>query len=487
VQSVLEVVIAASDVPRPLHRDECVGAVRLVRGITRIADDGQVRKVLDALITSTLLEERGSGIQLLHASFYEYLCAGGSAVSIDCRMGHRALAGYALLAAESAAIVPDESSDDSSDEGGTGVDVEAWTRVVEWMVPLDDGTGARDASAVRLLGSFACGDRPKEATPAVVSIHVERARRPAVGITAKEPFPTDLLDRLLSLSRDTVGDSLAVLAGRGELRLVKRYVGAATNAGVLAASNAEKALVTAVGHIGVIEFLLGLEWDKSYVGLGNALYAASQLGHLESVTALFKAGADARVVCDDGWTPLHVASAAGHLDVVKALLNDDPNADPFDDYERTPLHLASLGGHLDVVTTLLKADADLKVTDEREFTPLHMASMNGNSDVVKALLDAEADVNAVAVSGILPLYLASAQGHLDVVKALLAAEVDAEAVSPKKFTVLVIAANNRHFDVVKAMLDAGVSLEAAETDGRTLLHMVLQALLDAGADATAVD
>jgi ankyrin repeat protein len=60
-------------------------------------------------------------------------------------------------------------------------------------------------------------------------------------------------------------------------------------------------------------------------------------------------------------------------------------------------------------------------------------------------------------------------------------------VSPKKFTVLVIAANNRHFDVVKAMLDAGVSLEAAETDGRTLLHMVLQALLDAGADATAVD
>jgi ankyrin repeat protein len=499
VQSVLEVVVAASDVPRPLHRDECVGVVRLMRGITRIADDGRVRKVLDVLISSTLLEERWSGIQLLHASFREYLCADGSEVSIDRRMGHRALAGYALLAAETAARPAPESSDESSDESGadSGVDMAAWTRVVEWMVPLGD-FGVRESAVVRSLQAFECGVRPLWVTSAAVSVHMESARRPAAGVIKKESFPTHLLTRLLSLSRDDVGVSLAELAGHGDLRLVKRYISAADAASVLTPADAEKALAMATRHIGVLEFFLKLDrWGVEYpsvVGLGRALESASLHGHLDAVTALLHAGADANATGQDGRTPMHIAAEHGRIDVVKALLVAGADTRSAMPDGRTPLHAASEHGHIDVVKALLVAGADPSSAMSDGRTPLHAASENGHLDVVKALLVAGADAKATGQDGRTYLYVASENGHLDAVKALLDAGADTNDAFKNGATSLHAASESGHLDVVKALLDAGADVRCAMSDRRTPLHAasenghleVVKALLDAGADANAV-
>jgi ankyrin repeat protein len=530
VQSILEVIVAASDVPKPLHRDECVGAVRLVRGITRILDAVPVRKVLDTLISSTLLEERGSGIQLLHASFREYLCAAGSEVSVDRRMGHRALAGFALLAAESAAMVQDESSDESSDESETvsGEGIQAWTRVVEWVIAFD-GSGTRGTSTVGHLKAFECGGRTCEATPAAVAVHLDRALRPGAGIVKKESFPTSILARLLSLSGADIEGSLAVLAWHGDLRLVKRYVVAAKIVGgALTPDIAERALAMAVGHIDVLYFLLNLDdWGDEYpsaLGLGQALFMASLYGHVDTtqalldagadhkaadslgrtplivasanghldvVKALLDAGADCTAVHKDGVTPLHVASHQGHRDVVKALLNFGADATAANKDGWTPLHVASLNGHLDVVKTLIDAGADAIAMDKDGWTPLHGAAQNGHLDVVKALVDAGADASAMNKDGVTPLHLASEDGHLDVVKALVDAGADASAVNKDGVTPLHVASEDGHLDVVKALVDAGADASAVNKYGVTPLHTaspnghldVVRALLKAGADA----
>jgi len=79
------------------------------------------------------------------------------------------------------------------------------------------------------------------------------------------------------------------------------------------------------------------------------------------------------------------ASEIGLVDVVKLLLKAGADVDAKDNYGWTALKCASNNGHIEVVELLLEARADVYAKDNYGWAALMWASTNGRVDVVKLL------------------------------------------------------------------------------------------------------
>ena len=261
-------------------------------------------------------------------------------------------------------------------------------------------------------------------------------------------------------------------------------------------NNENPAVIEALLAVGADPMALA---DDAQTFLHRAVYYNENPAAVEVLVA---AGADPNERTIDGSTLLHrVAEFNGNPAVAEALLAG--GADPNERNKRgeTPLHEAAVYGRLGVMEALLAVGADPTARDDSGYMPLHGGALyNDNPAVVQALLAAAADVNARDQRGGTPLHRAASNPLM--IGFLLAAGANLEARDVEGHTPLHAAADNPVAEAIRALLlSAGANLEARDEDGNTSLHLAAQyvneyvignhagaaieALLDAGADATA--
>ena len=151
---------------------------------------------------------------------------------------------------------------------------------------------------------------------------------------------------------------------------------------------------------------------------GTPLHAASNKGHLDSVSLLLGHGAEVNVTNERGRTPLCAAYDGRHLQVMQLLLEQGAAPDARYDSSGLLTHDASHNGEAEVIRLLLQYHADVNATSSYNYTPLHWASRMGCADVAQILLEHGADIDALSESGT-PLFRAVEYGHFDVTRLLL--------------------------------------------------------------------
>jgi hypothetical protein len=119
---------------------------------------------------------------------------------------------------------------------------------------------------------------------------------------------------------------------------------------------------------------------------GNALQAASYLGHLDIVQFLVEKGADFNVQNGNHGNALQAASCSGHLDIVQFLAKKGVDVNAQCGVYGNALQAASWSGHLDVVEFLAEKGADVNVQGGCYGNALQAASASGHLDVVQFLV-----------------------------------------------------------------------------------------------------
>jgi len=147
-----------------------------------------------------------------------------------------------------------------------------------------------------------------------------------------------------------------------------------------------------------------LEKGKLQFAGVTTLMIAAGAGHVESVKALIKAGADVNAVSEKGTTAMFTAATKGHLEVIKILVANgaDVNARLLEQFRYgkqvcpkgvEPMGGAAWEGHYKVVQFLIDNGADVNSReDDFDSNALYMAARMGHIKVVKILIDNGADV-----------------------------------------------------------------------------------------------
>jgi len=211
-----------------------------------------------------------------------------------------------------------------------------------------------------------------------------------------------------------------------------------------------------------------------------------------------------------GFPPLHWAVDVGSLELVELLLaaGADPTATTFSGEEFSVLHLAQ---HADVLRRLLQLGLPLKCRDSRGLTPLLLACNNSDVECVEVLLAAGADIHATDNRGWGVLHrIALRKPSGELMQLLLDHATDhgrplnVNAPDKDGTTPLMTAARWIAPVLVEALLGAGEDVTAVDSQGWTALHhigrpavvdeiaesafkQVYQLQISAGGDAYALD
>ena len=190
------------------------------------------------------------------------------------------------------------------------------------------------------------------------------------------------------------------------------------------------------------------------------LYNAALVGDNSNVRALLDEGVDINYRAggyEQGATPLMAASQKGHIETVTLLLLEGADVNAVTNLGETALYFAL--EHPEIIKLLLYAGADTELATTTTYsTPLHLAaSEEGLTETVKALIDAGADVNKINTFGFTPLYWASMNGNTENVKLLLDAGADVKPNSGWLGTALSIAKSNKHQEIVRLLTEAGAT------------------------------
>lgn len=119
-------------------------------------------------------------------------------------------------------------------------------------------------------------------------------------------------------------------------------------------------------------------------GLTQLMQAAWD-GDSNQVKKLLKAGANAKLSDQYGWTALNYAIAMKHAGAVKALLAGGATVNTRDRRDRTPLMWAVLSGKTELITILLADGAEVKAADKEGLTAYSFAVAKGKDGMVKVL------------------------------------------------------------------------------------------------------
>jgi len=200
-------------------------------------------------------------------------------------------------------------------------------------------------------------------------------------------------------------------------------------------------------------------WDR-----WTPLIAAANGGHRAMVELLLNRGADVDAKGPDN-APLHFAAKNGFGGVAEVLLARKANVNLAGKDASTPLHVAAAAGHSAMIELLLSNGANVNAVDKDGRTPLMQASWSSHSEAAKTLLAGKAGVNQQSTSGITALSYA-ANGNLEVVKALLAAKADPNAGALD--LPLAIAAQSRQYEIADLLLQAGATPDLASKTSQVL-------------------
>ncbi|MDY6407557.1 MAG: ankyrin repeat domain-containing protein [Pseudomonadota bacterium] len=133
----------------------------------------------------------------------------------------------------------------------------------------------------------------------------------------------------------------------------------------------------------------------------DPLYQAADVGDLNEVEKLVKAGADVNYICEvscQGWTPVMIAAANGHEQVVHYLLENGADPNIQNRFGRAALHYVAKYNFRDIAKDLLEhgANPNLESINDVANTPVKAALLEGHIDMLKLLLSYGGDKNVVA-------------------------------------------------------------------------------------------
>lgn len=235
--------------------------------------------------------------------------------------------------------------------------------------------------------------------------------------------------------------------------------------------------------------------------LEGPLYTAARTGRVERALELIEAGADVHAPPPpderDQRSLAVLAAVLPDLRLLRALIGRgiDLNARHAG---MTPLLAAtrdSWHGRPDAVMTLLANGADPRAADAEGNTALHFAARSSDPGVAALLRDAAAEIDPLNTEGFTPLGVACAAGNWRLARFLLERGAKPEPAGGQP--VLLAAAGSEDDDTggVLLLLKFKAKVDARDGEGRSALHQaayaghrdVVEALLEAGADAAAVD
>ncbi|MFA5969439.1 MAG: ankyrin repeat domain-containing protein [Sphingomonas sp.] len=142
------------------------------------------------------------------------------------------------------------------------------------------------------------------------------------------------------------------------------------------------------------------------------LFEAARLGRTDLVGDLVKLGADANAYDARGYTPLILAAYDGHIDTVDALIRAGADACKPD---RSQGNTAQMGvafkGEDAIADRLLKAGCDVNARNKAGQTALMMAALFGRAQQLRSLLASGADPALADAEGRTARAVAAAQGN----------------------------------------------------------------------------
>jgi ankyrin repeat protein len=226
----------------------------------------------------------------------------------------------------------------------------------------------------------------------------------------------------------------------------------------------------------------------------TALHWASTLDDADTVRALLKAGANAKVANRYGITPLAQACENGNAEIVKMLLEAGADANAPHAEGETPLMTAARTGNPAVLEVLIAHGAEVNPKEDwRGQTALMWAAAEGHTPAVKLLIAKGALLNAKSKvfdmtglrpkpgsvgmnfprGGFTPLLFAARQGHMSTAQALVDAGAEINLSDPDGTTPLLISIINFHYDIAAYLMEKGADVNAADIKGRTPLYAAI--------------
>ena len=219
----------------------------------------------------------------------------------------------------------------------------------------------------------------------------------------------------------------------------------------------------------------------------TTLHMAAANGQLLVVKCLLEYGVNLETLNTNERTALHYAADYNQEQALILLLNKGANAMAADCNGWLPIHIACQKHNAPLVKTLATRCPEsvnaLIAQSDRSKTPLHVAAENGNVECIEALLNNGADATIADQDGRLALHWASASGYSQCVRILCKRHPDKmnwkSALRDGQRTALHLAIANNHYSVVAALLECGANASEHMDDGRTALHLLHSAIIDA--------
>jgi ankyrin repeat protein len=224
---------------------------------------------------------------------------------------------------------------------------------------------------------------------------------------------------------------------------------------------------------GHCEIVSALSTDTHVRQSSEALFYATDNGHLGVVRLLIKKGAEVNATMEDFETPIFLAAKKAFHKVVAALVAAGANVNHVNKYGTTPIFEPVTRGYLKVVSTLIAAQANVNHTNIDNSTPILLAAAGGHELVVKALIAAGADVNVAQSNGTTALLTAVAKRHKNVVSELIAAGANINYKEPDGTTALHFAIRNSDQEMTRILVSAGADVNQTSIDGFSPLMIAL--------------
>ncbi|KAK5094422.1 phosphate system positive regulatory protein pho81 [Exophiala xenobiotica] len=194
---------------------------------------------------------------------------------------------------------------------------------------------------------------------------------------------------------------------------------------------------------------------------------------------------------------LHEATIYGNEFVLDLALSQNVDVTRLDVYGRSPLHYASMRGRLAMVEKLIAAGPSMiDLRDHDNFSPLILSIVRDKIECVRLLLSQHASIDPASENDHIPLNLACQHSLPEIVKLLLELNAqllpDAEGLYPQHLVArsskdpgLLLLLKQHDADLnQRDKLYAWTPLFHAASEGNVAC---LQALLENGADAAAID